>query len=168
MAGFGNKFNGQNTSRSSLRCKMSISNIGIMFFERTCWPDLFNQASFLDYMGRKTFTDLNGRQYDKYDLINQGYRKFTDIPREWLSDDNHLIQRSCFDNNEVYVDKDKIKAGFSLVKYPIYHLDFESFPCPLPRFKGEFPIHNPCFNFPFILKKDRMKPTNFKITALFS
>ena len=24
-----------------------------------------------------------------------------------------------------------------MVKYPIYHLDFETFPCPLPRFRGE-------------------------------
>jgi len=147
-------------ARCGVKCQLATSES--CFFERTCWPDLFNQASFLDYMGRKTFTDLNGRQYDKYDLINQGYRKFTDIPREWLSDDNHLIQRSCFDNNEVYVDKDKIKAGFSLVKYPIYHLDFESFPCPLPRFKGEFPYSQSLFQFSIHIEKGPNEADEFQ------
>ena len=34
----------------------------------------------------------------------------------------------------------KIRAGIDALRYPIYHLDFETFPCPLPRFKGEKPL----------------------------
>lgn len=30
---------------------------------------------------------------------------------------------------------------------PIYHFDFESFPCPLPRFKGESPYQQSVFEF---------------------
>ncbi|MGD9886428.1 MAG: DUF2779 domain-containing protein [Bacilli bacterium] len=117
------------------------------FFEKTCWEDLFNQPSVLDYMTPKSFRDFSGRKLDKFDLINEGYRKFQDIPFGWITNDNHLIQRQCFDNQETYVDKNKIKAGLSEIKYPIYHLDFESFPCPLPRFKGEYPYSQSLFQF---------------------
>ncbi|MCQ2148556.1 MAG: DUF2779 domain-containing protein [Bacteroidales bacterium] len=85
---------------------------------------------------------------DKYQLINEGYYKFDDIPMAWLAGkDNYLIQRECYDTSEEYIDKDKIKYWLDNIKYPIYHFDFESFPCPLPRFDGEEPYRQSVFEF---------------------
>ena len=89
----------------------------------------------------------NGIKYDKYDLINEGYYKLGDVPKEWITNSNHLIQRECYDENKVYINKEKIKAGLDSLEYPIFHLDFETFPCPLPRFIGEKPYTQSCFEF---------------------
>lgn len=83
----------------------------------------------------------------KYQLINNGYYKFDDVPTEWLVKEKHKIQRDCYDNGIEYVDKEKMQYWFDQLEYPIYHFDFEGFPCPLPRFKGENPYTQSVFEF---------------------
>ena len=83
----------------------------------------------------------------KYQLINEGYYKFDDVPYEWLEKEKHLIQRDCYDKGTEYVDKDKMKYWFDQLEYPIYHFDFETFLCPLPRFRGEEPYRQSVFEF---------------------
>ena len=83
----------------------------------------------------------------KYQLINEGYYKLDDVPLEWLKNKKHLIQRDCYDNGTEYVDEEKMKYWFDQLEYPIYHFDFEGFPCPLPRFKGEKPYTQSVFEF---------------------
>ena len=83
----------------------------------------------------------------KYQLINEGYYKFDDVPLEWLKNKRHLIQRDCYDNGTEHVDKEKMQYWFDRLEYPIYHFDFEGFPCPLPRFKGERPYAQSVFEF---------------------
>ena len=83
----------------------------------------------------------------KYQLINEGYYKLDDVPLEWLKNQKHLIQRDCYDNGTEYVDEEKMKYWFDQLEYPIYHFDFEGFPCPLPHFKGERPYTQSVFEF---------------------
>lgn len=83
----------------------------------------------------------------KYQLINEGYYKLDDVPLEWLKNKKHLIQRDCYDNGTEYVDEEKMKYWFDQLEYPIYHFDFEGFPCPLPRFEGEKPYTQSVFEF---------------------
>ena len=83
----------------------------------------------------------------KYQLINEGYYKLDDVPLEWLKNQKHLIQRDCYDNGTEYVDEEKMKYWFDQLEYPIYHFDFEGFPCPLPRFEGERPYTQSVFEF---------------------
>ncbi len=131
------------------RCadKCQLDKNSSCFFEKTCFSSLFQEASFLDYMGQKRFKDENGQKFDKCDLVNAGYFKFLDIPFGWLENKNHLIQRDCVEHDSIHINKEKIKAGYAEIKYPIYHLDFESFPCPLPRFIGEHPYAQSLFQF---------------------
>lgn len=106
-------------------------------------PDTNRANSYISFRGFK-----NGNIKDKYQLINEGYYKIDDVPVSWLERDNHLIQRNCYDNNSEYVDVDKMRAWFrQLGEGPIYHFDFESFPCPLPRFSGEHPYQQSVFEF---------------------
>ena len=83
----------------------------------------------------------------KYDLVNQGYWKFDDVPTGWLVNENHKIQRDCYDNGIEHVDKEKMRFWLDKIEYPIYHFDFETFPCPLPRFKRETPYRQSVFEF---------------------
>ena len=94
--------------------------------------------SSLSYMNNGSgFKDENGVVHKGLDLINEGYINMMDIPESWIKNENHFIQRNCLVSNEPYINKEKIKLALNNIKYPIYHLDFETFPCPLPRFKGE-------------------------------
>lgn len=105
-------------------------------------PDANKANNYLSFHGFKL-----GDIQDKYQLINEGLLNFDDIPVDWLEKENHIIQRECFDNGTEHVDKEKMKAWLDKIDYPIYHFDFESFPCPLPRFKDEHPYQQSCFEF---------------------
>ena len=70
-----------------------------------------------------------------------------DVPESFITSKKHEIQRDCLRFNRRYINKKKLKDGLNILKYPIYHLDFETFPCPLPRFKGESPYIQSPFEF---------------------
>ena len=106
-------------------------------------PDANRSNNYMNFRGFKA-----GAIGDKFQLINNGYYKFDDVPVEWLEKENHKIQRECYDNGIEHIDKEKMTAWFRyLGEGPIYHFDFESFPCPLPRFKGESPYQQSVFEF---------------------
>src|SRR5574344_410732 len=109
---------------------------GCKFFN-ICSKKLPNKNSVLNYIDNHYgFTDgIN--KYSVFDLIKKGYYKIEDVPDNLLTREKNIIQKKCTLNNEIYANIDKIASGINELKYPIYHLDFETFPCPLPRFKGE-------------------------------
>ncbi len=115
-------------------------------FKPICFKNVPEKNASYNYKRFVSFKN-DGITYNKYDLINEGYLKLDDVPYEWLTSENHKIQRDCYDRNVVYINKEKIKAGLNSLKYPIYHLDFETFPCPIPRFKGEHPYYQSPFEF---------------------
>lgn len=105
-------------------------------------PDSNRSNGYIYFHGFK-----NGGISDKYQLINGGYYKLDDVPYGWLEKENHLIQRDCYEAGVEHVDKDKLQSWLDHLEYPVYHFDFESFPCPLPRFKGEVPYRQSVFEF---------------------
>ena len=105
-------------------------------------PKVNSANKYLGFRGFKL-----GNISDKFQLINEGYYKLDDVPKEWLANEKHKIQRDCYDNSTEYVDKEKMQYWFDQLEYPIYHFDFEGFPCPLPRFKGESPYSQSVFEF---------------------
>ncbi len=115
-------------------------------YKDICYKEIPNTNACYNYVDFRSFKDGKDK-YNKYDLLNLGYKKLSDIPYSWIISKNHRIQRDSYDKNEEYINKEKIKTGLSSLKYPIYHLDFETFPCPLPRFKGESPYIQSPFEF---------------------
>lgn len=133
----------------SLKERCSCKYIPICFKNVPSTNASYNYIGFNDYIG---FSD---NKYDKYDLINMNILSLDDVPINWIQKyPNMLIERDCFDNDKVYIDKEKIESGLNTIKYPIYHLDFESFPCPMPRFKGEKPYTQSCFEFSLHIEKE--------------
>lgn len=105
---------------------------------KICMKHIPKYNSSLSYMNNGFgFKDEFGCVHKGLDLINEGYINMLDIPESWIKNPNHFIQRDALIANEPYINKEKIKLALNNLKYPIYHLDFETFPCPLPRFKGE-------------------------------
>ena len=113
-------------------------------------PDTNSANKYLD--SNKSF--LKWGIEGKYQLINNGYYKLDDVPLEWLKNKKHLIQRDCYDNDTEYIDKEKMQYWFDQLEYPIYHFDFEGFPCPLPRFKGERPYTQSVFEFSLHIERE--------------
>lgn len=120
-----------------------------------CFKDVPEYNASYNYIGFNDNIGFTENKYNKYDLINMGIFSLDDVPIEWLSKyPNMLIERESFDNDTVYIDIEKIKDGLNTIKYPIYHLDFESFPCPMPRFKGEKPYTQSCFEFSLHIERE--------------
>lgn len=101
------------------------------------------------------------------DLINEGYLNMLDIPESWIHKKAHEIQRNCLAFDDNYVDKEKIAIGIKQLQYPIYHLDFETMPCPVPRFKGEWPYIQSPFEFSLHIEREPGVCDKFKDNIVF-
>lgn len=128
-------------------CGMKTYNV-CKFFKPTCGSFIPEKNSSLSYMNNGFgFLKEDGTRIKGLELINEGYIHLLDVPEEWITRPNHKIQRECTENHTVYVNREKIAAAIKDLKYPIYHLDFETMPCPVPRFKGEWPYIQSPFEF---------------------
>jgi hypothetical protein len=118
-----------------------------MFYD-VCYAHIPKKNSLFTYIdNHHGFKDENGEKHDRFDLINEGVVSALDIPKGWLARENNIIQRDVMETNQPYYHHKKIKAGIKALIYPIYHLDFETFPAPLPRFKGEKPYSQSLFQY---------------------
>ncbi len=125
------------------------------FFKSVCGKKIPDSNSSLNYLNNgHGFTKENGQPIKGLELINEGFLHMEDIPKKWLKNPNHLIQRECLETHQEYLNKKKIQAALKTLEYPIYHLDFETFPCPLPRFKGEWPYIQSPFEFSLHIEKE--------------
>lgn len=120
-------------------------------FCKICMKKVLQDGSILEYLNKNyAFSDIDNKGkrkcIDVYTLINQGYYKIEDC-YVYLSKPENITQYNCYVNNEIYVDKKKIKEALKEIKYPIYHLDFESYNCPLPRYYGEHPYQQSLFQY---------------------
>lgn len=102
-----------------------------------CFKKLPEHNSVFSYLDNHFGFKYADKKLSVYDLINSGMYSMLDVPDNYLTRDKNIIQKDVVKNNKEYINFEKIKEGLNLIKYPIYHLDFETFPCPLPRFKGE-------------------------------
>ncbi|MDE6284380.1 MAG: DUF2779 domain-containing protein [Bacilli bacterium] len=118
------------------------------YFNTICGTKIPSSNSVLNYLNNPGgFTTEQGEKLKGLDLINAGYYNMLDIPGNWIKNRKHQIQREAISLNKVFIDKEKIQAGLNCLEYPIYHLDFETLPCPVPRFKGERPYMQSPFEF---------------------
>lgn len=124
-------------------------------YTKICMKDIPKYNSSLNYMNNGFgFKDEDGITHKGLDLINEGYINMLDIPYSWIKNPNHFIQRDAVEFHKQYINKEKINLALNNIKYPIYHLDFETFPCPLPRFKGEKCYTQSPFQFSLHIEKE--------------
>lgn len=125
------------------------------YLSAVCGKDIPAKNSSLNYLNNGFgFKTLEGIRLKGLELINEGYLNMLDIPEEWITSKKHHIQRDALRFNKEYIDVEKIRAGLNCLEYPIYHLDFETMPCPLPRFKGEKPYIQSPFEFSLHIERE--------------
>lgn len=124
-------------------------------FIPVCWNIVPEQNSLFAYLDNHFgFKDPNGVKHTTFELINDGYVKMTDLPETYLTREKNKIQRNVVMNHKPYINRKKIADGICNIHYPIYHLDFETFNSPLPRFYGESPYTQSVFQFSLHIEKE--------------
>lgn len=111
--------------------------------------------SVLNYVDNHLgFKDQDGNKYTNFELINMGKVNMIDIDDNLLTRKNNQIQKEVLIKGVPHLNKQKIKDSLVELKYPLYHLDFETFPCPLPRYKGEKCYTQSVFQFSLHIEMD--------------
>lgn len=126
-------------------------------FKQVCFSKVLCDGSVLEFIDKNSFEHINPKVKEKlnyFDLINMNCNKIDEMDVQYLGKVKHQLQYNCYTKNEEYVDKQLIDLGVKEIKYPIYHLDFESYNCPLPRFVGEHPYSQSVFQFSLHIEKE--------------
>jgi hypothetical protein len=135
-------------------------------FVSFCYSHLPENTSILDYFNSHLFFQENTPEgavhHDSYDLLNEGYVSMQDIPISWLNDQNHLMQRYCVDNQTIYYNRDKLTRGLEELKYPIYYLDFEAYPEPIPKKVNESPYTQSVFQYSVHIQHNKEESLDIK------
>lgn len=137
-----------NENRVRLGEHCQLKKMRQCIYKDLCYDRFPKKNSILMYLDKHHgFKTPSGDKYTYFELIEEGFTTMEDVPHEWLTRRNNQIQRDVAITKKTYYDVDKIRDAIDTIKYPIYHLDFESFPCPFPRFKGERPYMQSLFQF---------------------
>jgi hypothetical protein len=109
-----------------------------------CYGHLPKKNSILDYfdphLGFKEPLKQTFLHHETYELLNNGYIKMDDIPLDWLTHKNRLMQRYCLDNDVQHIHKEKLSLMMDAIDYPLTFLDLSLMPTIIPKFKGERPF----------------------------
>ena len=78
---------------------------------------------------------------DKYARLNSGIITFQDVSSSDmnLSDFQKAQIDSFLYNKEIIVDKERLRSFLETIRYPVYHLDFESIMSPIPPCDNTWP-----------------------------
>ncbi len=98
-----------------------------------------------------------------FGLIEQGILRIKDIPDDFKLSDNQMIQRQCAVSGQAYVNKEEIAAFIKTLRYPLWHMDFETIFEAIPRFDGTRPYQQVTFQFSVHLQETPgAKPKHFE------
>lgn len=97
-------------------------------------PDLNSLYAYS--MGHFGF-EIDNEKYQREELFEKDIVHMLDIDEIDLTRPRQILQRKVVAEKFEYIDKVNVLKGLKMLKYPLYHLDFETYAPPLPRFKGE-------------------------------
>ncbi|WP_226846686.1 DUF2779 domain-containing protein [Dehalogenimonas etheniformans] len=81
------------------------------------------------------------------DLLKRGITSIREIPAGFKLNEKQLIQKTCVECGQPYLETDKIVDFLADLKYPHYFLDFETFATAIPMFDGTKPFQPVPFQF---------------------
>jgi len=101
-----------------------------------CWQHLPENSIF----------DLRGNGLNKFDFYKQGIIHFEELPLDQLNKAQRQQVEATLKQQDS-TDAAKIKTFLETLWYPLYHLDFETFNTPIPKFDGTRPYQQVPFQF---------------------
>ena len=92
---------------------------------------------FLESLPEHSVFDLYGIHTKKaIELFDKGIVLIKDIPEDYPLTVFQRIQKDCIINKTTHIQKDLIQKFTETIKYPVYHLDFETMMPAIPLFKN--------------------------------
>jgi hypothetical protein len=88
------------------------------------------------YTAYSIFDISNLKAKQKFELYKRGIINIEEIPDGEPFNDSQMVQINSHKNDTTTIDADKIKAFLRTLRYPIYHLDFETYQQAIPQFRG--------------------------------
>lgn len=120
-----------------------------------CWQSIPKKNSIFHFIDQHHgFQMQDGKKKTTFELCHQGITKITDMKYSDLTRKKNKMQKEVIETHTPYIDIEKITDGFKQITYPIYHLDFETFPCPLPRYYKEHCYTQSVFQFSLHIEKE--------------
>ena len=81
------------------------------------------------------------------DFYHQGIVSIDDLPPDYSGTELQQITISAHQSNAAVLDKEAIRAFLNDIKYPIYHLDFETYQPIIPEIEGTRPYQQIPFQY---------------------
>ena len=103
------------------------------------------------------------------ELIDNNIFHIDKIPAHIKLTDIQQSQVDTYVLNKVLVDKEKIKAEFDTLIFPLYFLDYETFPAAIPRFDGFSPYNQIPFQYSVdVLESANGEPKHYEFLHIDS
>ena len=107
--------------------------------------------------------NARGREFELYE---RGIVSLKDIPSDFKLNDKQGIQKECAKTGRVHVNKEGIRSFLSLLKYPLYYLDFETFNSAIPFYDKSSPYQQIPFQFSLhVVEKEGLAPVHHSFLA---
>ena len=87
-------------------------------------------------------------------MVDNGWFAITDIPKEFKLSKTQQPQVHVTKTNEVIVENNSIERELSVISYPIYFLDYETYPAAVPVFDECYPFQQVPFQYSLHILKD--------------
>ena len=81
------------------------------------------------------------------EMIDNNWLSITDIPKDFELSPTQKPQVHVTNTNDVIIRKEAIRAELEGIEYPIYFLDYETYPAAIPVFDGCYPFQQVPFQF---------------------
>ena len=108
-------------------------------FKGVCWSEVPSENSVFE------ISRLDWRT--KFALYHQNIARFSDIKDFSAFSTSQILQIQCALDNATHIDKSAIKAFLATIRYPVYHLDFETFQEAVPSFDSQCPYMQVPFQY---------------------
>ncbi len=108
-------------------------------YKDTCWKSL----------PEKTVFNLN----DSWKLFDKGYLELDSINPNMLS----ALQLKAYNalmQKKTFIDTENLESELSKIKFPVYHLDFETVAFAIPKYEGTRPYQQIPFQYSIHLQQD--------------
>ncbi len=97
------------------------------------------------------------------ELIDDNIFKIEDVPGDMALSDIQRNQVDAHTYNKISIDREKIREELADLAYPIYFLDYETFPSAIPRFDGFSPYQQIPFQYSLhVLRAHDAEPEHFE------
>jgi hypothetical protein len=119
-----------------------------------------------DFLPEDSVFDLYRGGSKCFELFNRGILVIRDIPDDYRLTGAQQIQKKCETTGQAHVNSTAITDFLSILQYPLYYLDFETFSPAVPMFDGTRPYQPVPFQFSLhVIRKDGASPEHFSFLA---